>query len=423
MLSRIIIFLGLVLCGFATYGQRDLIITQAGKEIRCKILQESSMRFSYAYINEKGAVSKTEIFKTLISSFKYDYYPEDVLPNEKLFQAQKITKIEEKQESKSTKKSDKRSKSEELAKNKELNQKETNTIVESKKPDKVPSPVPVESKKGKPEVSDRNVTNNGKNKGSKRIEIEKVEESDSTLLQPDAKVAEEIKPVEELPTEKPKKEPKSEFKNYLKYRIGIKGGLANILSDNTDKTDYGLYQEKLNRGWVYGVDASYFLNDYIGLGVVFNSFQARNKNSWFNFPRAVGGDWRNGSLENKVAHRYVGPMILGRIPLDFKTFITATAGGGYYFYSDRRTEDELSYHIKGKTMGVATTLGLDFLIGDDEFGRDIILSFECGYNYGKLKKVNYGDSIGEQTLPNPIDLSRLDFTIGIRFTRFPRYFR
>ena len=77
MFSRIFTLL-LLLVALKATAQRDLIITQAGEQIRCRIVDESSMRFSYIYVNDKGRPVRTEIFKTLISSFKYNYFPDDM---------------------------------------------------------------------------------------------------------------------------------------------------------------------------------------------------------------------------------------------------------------------------------------------------------------------------------------------------------
>jgi hypothetical protein len=60
-------------------------------------------------------------------------------------------------------------------------------------------------------------------------------------------------------------------------------------------------------------------------------------------------------------------------------------------------------------------------LGNDITGRDVIISLEAGYNYGKMKMLNYGS--GAVTLDKPLDLSRVDFTIGLRFARYPKYLK
>lgn len=411
MFSRIFTLILLLIAFQATAqrggAQRDLIITQAGEQIRCRIVDESSMRFSYIYVNEKGRPVKTEIFKTLISSFKYNYFPEDLPSGEKGASpagnrpavSAGSSKTDRKPESPAAnvpvretlphgtgngtvpgeatvKKEDRGEKQEELARK------------ESKNP-------PAGEIKGVPAATAENRT--GK-----------------------VASASEKKPEEYMSPLKGK----TEFTNYLKYRIGFKGGLGNIIDENDIKSDWGLFNEKLRRGWVYGVDAAVFLNDHIGVGVTYHSYQSSNKNGKFDFPnRVTGEDFRTGSLESKVNHKFVGPTLLGRIGMDYKTFIVATVSPGYYFYSDKGLENQMNYVYKGGTWGGAATLGIDFLLGNNETGRDVILSFECGYNYGQLKSLDYGGTTGRRDLATPVQLSRLDFAVGLRFTRFPRYLR
>jgi hypothetical protein len=96
---------------------------------------------------------------------------------------------------------------------------------------------------------------------------------------------------------------------------------------------------------------------------------------------------------------------------------------GAYFYKDKGTYNESAYTFKGMDFGAAATLGVDFLLGNDITGRDIILSLEAGYNYGKMRALDLGGGSGAVNLPTAIDLSRVDLTVGLRFTRYPKYFR
>jgi hypothetical protein len=89
LIYKVLVFLAFVFIGSKTYAQKDLIITQAGEEIRCKILDETPTRFVYAYLGPKNKILRNEIFKNLVSSFKYSYYPSDVLKNDKLIEKAK----------------------------------------------------------------------------------------------------------------------------------------------------------------------------------------------------------------------------------------------------------------------------------------------------------------------------------------------
>lgn len=349
MFSRIFTFLIVLGVAFHASAQRDLIITQAGEQIRCRIVDESSMRFSYMYVNEKGKPVKTEIFKTLISSFKYNYFPEDLPAGKKGGNA-------------------------------------AGAVVKRDTPRAAPT-----------------------------TEVQK------TGMRTAETTAERKTPTPRVKAYSSPLKGKTEFTNYLKYRVGFKGGLGNIMEENADKSAFGLYNEKLRRGWVYGVDAAVFLNDYFGLGVTYQSYKSGNKDSDLNYSKAVGGDEyiQLRSLESKVNHKFVGPTLLGRVGMDYKTFVVATVSPGYYFYSDKGIVNQMNYEYKGGAWGGAATLGIDFLIGDDDTGRDVILSFECGYNYGKLEHINPEKSWHEL----PLQMNRLDFSVGLRFTRFPRFLK
>lgn len=421
MVSRIFTLLLLLVALKATAQrdavQRDLIITQAGEQIRCRIVDESSMRFSYIYVNDKGKPVRTEIFKTLISSFKYNYFPED-LPSG----------------------------------NKKGNAPAAETLARGKDR-KLPADEAAARKEGVPAADEKKVAETRKEGGMKTTpaeekkiaEVRKDNESKTSSAVEKKAAFPVVTPKEDLPAVTESRtlagkttaardsvsreyvsplKGKTEFTNYLKYRIGFKGGLGNIIDENTDKSDWGLYNEKLRRGWIYGVDAAVFLTDHIGLGVTYHSYQSTNKNARLDFPNPGTGEYiRGGSLESKVNHKFVGPTLLGRIGMDYKTFIVATVSPGYYFYNDKGTLNQMNYEYKGGAWGGAATLGIDFLLGSNETGRDVILSFECGYNYGQLKSLNYGGTKGWQECPQPIQLNRLDFAVGLRFTRFPRYLR
>lgn len=415
MFFRIFTLLLLLVALKATSQQRDLIITQAGEQIRCRIVDESSMRFSYIYVNDKGKSVKTEIFKTLISSFKYNYFPEDLSSVIKKGNAASET---------------------------QGRGKESKPVAEAAPPRKGSLPATDEKKVAETRKESGSQTGSP---GEKKV-ADARKDKEEKISYPDEKrpassagtgkeeVAGSLPPPGKMPSSLLKDsvareyvsplKGKTEFTNYLKYRIGFKGGLGNIIDENSDKSDWGLYNEKLRRGWIYGVDAAVFLTDHIGLGVAYHSYQATNKKARLDFPNPGTGEYiRGGSLESKVNHKFVGATLLGRIGMDYKTFIVATVSPGYYFYSDKGTLNQMNYEYKGGTWGGAATLGIDFLLGSNETGRDVILSFECGYNYGRLKSLNYGGTKGWQESPQPIQLNRLDFAVGLRFTRFPRYLR
>jgi len=416
-------------------AQRDLIITQAGEQIRCRIVDESSMRFTYIYVNEKGKQVKTEIFKTLISSFKYNYFPGEVISGKKDADRQTVTAKADKQQEAGRDKKGRTPVAEnpaQTAAGKENKRAREDIALQKETPKKEEDrKEALQEESARKETAQKEILQEEAAR-KETVQQETSRKEEKSVPAEKTVVAEnrvKVPPAAKVPTEK---EPageeyvsplkgKTEFTNYLKYRVGFKGGLGNIIDENTDKSPFGLFNEKLRRGWVYGIDAAVFLNDHIGVGITYQSYQSRNKNASLNseVPLESGGSLPIRSLESKVNHKFVGPTLLGRVGMDYKTFIVATVSPGYYFYSDKGMVNQMNYEYKGGVWGGAATLGIDFLIGNNETGRDVILSFECGYNYGQLKSLKPENGWNKL----PIGLNRLDFAVGLRFTRFPRYLR
>ena len=431
-LNKVIIVLFLVF-SFSisqSFGQRDQITTQAGEKIRCRILDETPNRFVYAYLSPAGKVLRNEIFKNLVSDFKYNFYPSDIVT--------KGNKLPDglggarEENAAATQRVDTR-KSE-----------PTKTKNESKKSDKKSEVAETEEKSVAKESSSKKEAEKIEKEASSKKEATKVEKATETTKKEEKSAAttntkkatpkkEEVKPKkEEAVAKKEEKEvapmaaPKAdnEFSNYLKWRVGGKGGFGNMLAKiPTENADaYTLYQEKLLRGFTWGLDAAYFPGDNVGFGLMFNNFQSSNKADNIAYRNEILNKTETGNISNKRSIKYIGPVIYYRKNIDFKTMVILGVSPGAYFYNDKGAYGDASYAFKGMDFGASATLGIDFLLGNDITGRDIILSLETGYSRGKMRALSFdgGDAIN---LATPIDLSRLDFTIGLRFTRYPKYFR
>lgn len=478
-------------------AQRDVIFTQAGEAIRCRILDETPVRFVFAYV--KGdKIYRSEIFKNLVTSFKFNYYPDD-LPNVKnLPKAKETILIGENSRnitSQSTSSKDKKmvdvstsnkdeddkgktgenktlkrnteKKSEKLASSSDETVKtsDENKKIDRTQPETAVSPAnkPAISQQNESAKSQQSATSNNSQKSNTTtstsqtnqsssesttivrkveqkppVETEKVTTTAATQQTTEQPATAEEKKViqketasttaieKETPTtttETPAL-PTFNLRNDMKFRVGIKGGIGNRLQDRVQTGNtYDLYKEKLLRGYVLGGDAAYFINEKIGIGATYSSFTSRNQSDDIFYINELTGSEQNGAIANKNNIQFVGPNFLYRHKLDFKTFMVVGLSPGMYFYKDNGKYDDLNYTFKGKGYGAAATLGIDFLLGNDIIGRDVILSFEAGYNYGKINALNYGDNRGLVNLATPMDISRLDFTIGLRFSRFPKYLR
>jgi hypothetical protein len=398
--TGVVLFLVLLFSVGRSFGQRDQITTQAGEKIRCRILDETATRFIYAYVTPTGKVLRNEIFKNLVTDFKYNFYPEDVITKGNKV----VTKSGADNAPASNTSASKTTDTQKPATNKA-----DNTI--KQKNDEKSAGIRKNTVK-EAEIKEQKTT-------AKSTESDKKD----TSKKPEEKKVAKKEEKTEIPMAS--KKSKSEYDDYLKFRIGVRGGFGNMLTKLNTEDQFGLYQEKLLRGWTWGADMAYFPTDNFGFGIMFNNFLSKNSADNIVFKYNKGNEMiaDTGSIANKRSAKFVGPVLYFRKSIDFKTMVILGLAPGAYFYNDKGTYNGVSIPYKGWDFGGAATLGIDFLLGNDITGRDIILSLEAGYNYGKLRSMDFSDGKGAVKLTNPIDLSRLDFTVGLRFTRYPRYFR
>lgn len=429
-LSVLVVGLFFLLFSYTSIAQRDLITTQAGEQIRCRILEETPSRFIYAYLGPNNKVLRNEIFKNLVKTFQYNNFPTDLivkgqqLPN--TMNKSKDSKLGStpaetpKEETKSSRKK----KSEEKVAEKSVEKPAEKPKQETVKVEK-PAAKPV----GEKVVEHKVETPKSEGLGEPEPTVKDSATVADKGTEREKNIEKLIKEIHQDQTETKDANPFSEknmaneFKNYLKYRVGLRGGISNMINKNTATDEYSLYKEKLMRGWNIGADAAYFFNDHIGFGAMFNSYQSRNRAESITYKNEITDSYVTGLLATNRSVRYVGPVLYLRKNIDFKTMVVLGLSPGMYFYKDQNTYGAKNYDFKGRALGGAATLGIDFLLGNDIIGRDIILSLEAGYSYGKITTEDRGNGNGAITLPTPMDLQRLDFSVGLRFMRFPKYLR
>lgn len=430
---------------FKGKAQRDLIVTQAGENIRCRILDETATRFIFAYVkNEK--IYRSEIYKNLVTSFKYNSYDADLQNVKNLPKAvvkesyggrssSTTTSSSEPAAVKKTavvKETKRKNEEAKLAKtdetSKKIAKKTAKKAEEVKKEEAVTaSPKDVQPEKSAEKTAekvDEAIRNEAKEKTVSAPTQKEIIETPKTAAVTPSTAEATPSTAEVTPAATNVVTPTTfNLDESMKFRVGVRAGIGNRQANIDKSTAFGLYQEQLLRGWTFGTDLAYFFKDNIGLGLVYNNFQSKNTSPRITYFNEFLNKEATGSINDKRSIKFFGPALFLRKKLDFKTFVVLTLSPGAYFYSNEGLYEDLSYTSKGTALGGSSTLGVDFLLGNDIIGRDIILSLEAGYNVGKINSLNYGDARGNVALANPIDISRLDFTIGLRFTRFPKYMR
>jgi hypothetical protein len=409
-----------VFLSFSANAQRDVIVTQAGEEIRCRILDETPTRFIYAYVGTKGKILRNEIFKNLVKDFKYNKYDSDLVQHsaqdkkeDQKFR-EKNNEPSVKQESIASQNNTTKAGSTASANKPSGQNTAASSVQKPTQQTSVPAAgkAPVISGEGKSVVSSNTAT---------RTATQKPQEAEILIPKETQTVLPKTTTVPQTPAPVVKS---SELlhSRMLKWRVGLKAGIGNIKNNGFNAVnEYDLYREKLMKGFVFGADVAYFPTEILGFGVVYTDFRSRNSSENLTYSHPITDTEIRGGISNAISRKFVGPALFLRKSLDYKTFLVLGASPGMYFYSDKGDHNGTDFKYKGNQFGGAATLGIDFLIGNDIAGRDIILSLEAGYNHGRLKKLDYGD--GPVLLNNPIVMDRLDFSIGLRFMRFPRYLR
>jgi len=66
------------------FAQKDVIIKKDSTEIRCKIMTETPTMYTYAFLNAKNNVKKTNILKSVVENVEYNKYDKNLV-EDKLF--------------------------------------------------------------------------------------------------------------------------------------------------------------------------------------------------------------------------------------------------------------------------------------------------------------------------------------------------
>ncbi|MGL4631353.1 MAG: hypothetical protein ACRCVT_09120, partial [Leadbetterella sp.] len=210
----------------------------------------------------------------------------------------------------------------------------------------------------------------------------------------------------------------------MKLRIGFYGGIGQILKNNNDTSPFGLYKEKLNRGWNLGADVTYFIRPAFGLGLKYQSYHATNTSDKLDFKNPISDEQvKSGAISNRITTNFVGPTLAFRKSISYKSKVVFSASPGINLYVDKGNVNENKYTQKGNSFGGIADLSFDFMIGNDIYGRDIILSLGGGYTYGSIASLKTISTGATETLSSPLNISRLDVHVGLRFTRFPMTLR
>ena len=200
-------------------------------------------------------------------------------------------------------------------------------------------------------------------------------------------------------------------KIYPRFRLALHGGYAYRtvrLHPNTP-SDLVKYEKKLRFGFTYGLDFSYYLSQYLGVGVGYNAFLTQNKIA--NRKIFTDGHYKDvGEVSNDSRIDFIGAFIHSRkLSINKKRFFSCGLGIGYLEYNDKETAYSQSLTIEGATVGLCGVAAYDITIY-----KPLCVGFQLSYVFGFLPQAKVNNGYRTDILSLNKNLCRAEFSVGLR---------
>ncbi len=214
--------------------------------------------------------------------------------------------------------------------------------------------------------------------------------------------------------------PETKLLNYSRYpklRISADAGLTFLTAKVSDEipSDLSSHYEGLKSGQQFSGDLIYYFSEYTGIGFRFSQFSTKNTtdNVYIIYE---DGSTKSGKLIDDIHVNYYSLIYSYRFFSQnnpASTLLNFTLG--YQEYINNATiVDE--YNIKGETLGLGMEIGFDI-----NMSKNVLLGFKLGYTMGAIKEVEMSGNTGTKTITMEEGeyegLSRVDFSIGLRFSK------
>lgn len=214
--------------------------------------------------------------------------------------------------------------------------------------------------------------------------------------------------------------PKSKLKvyqNYPRFRLAINSGYSHHTAKVASNVpaDFKSYVKDLMSGYHFSGDLEYFFSEPVGVGLKYTVFKSSNKINEI-YIDDNNGNRVYGNLSDDLTISFFGPTVLTRLLNHDKSnaFIFGLSLG-YLEYSNEKVAVD-AYKITGSTFG--TDLNIGYEIGLSE---NFSLGFQVTSLIGLLTEYDISDGRITQTISLEKEeyesLNRIDFSVGIRFTK------
>jgi hypothetical protein len=208
-------------------------------------------------------------------------------------------------------------------------------------------------------------------------------------------------------------------KSFPHFRAAVNGGWSRrpfkLSSDIPD--DFKSYASSLKSGLHYSVDASCFFTEYLGVGLKYHSFRARNELDNI-YVKYEDGSTQSGAMSDDITIRFIGPVFSVRLlDRNKKNAFLTNFGLGYVDYKDNAVLISSDFTLSGYTTGWVLDVGYDVGIS-----KNMALGFQLSYTRGILTRLHRSEGGQASTVDLRKDgelegLSHISLSVGLRFNR------
>jgi hypothetical protein len=197
---------------------------------------------------------------------------------------------------------------------------------------------------------------------------------------------------------------------------GVTAGPSLLIEKAPDslQAEFRDYLDKLRTGWHYGLQAEYFFNPYLGVGVKYIRFTTSQDAD--SIVTEIFSTKYYISISNNMHIHTLMPMVYGKLPmLSNKVSLVGGIGPAWLIYRNIYKSIDDSANFKGSSPGLSVSL---------RFTYQVIPNLQIGLqgNYLRALLKGYTKDDGTTQEKETFDkeeyqnLSRLDFSFGVFYT-------
>jgi hypothetical protein len=195
------------------------------------------------------------------------------------------------------------------------------------------------------------------------------------------------------------------------FRLALHGGFSWLTAKTSDQVpaESKAYVAELKSGYHYGVDATYFIKNTLGIGAKFSQFKTSNS----------GGttivDGMSASLAEDITHTFIAPSFSTKYStINQKHHFIFAIGLGYLGYHDDAVISGVPITATGGTFGSAIDAAYDLSLT-----KNFAIGAQIAFVGGSLSKITYEANGRKETVDLGKDqkesLTRFDLSFGARF--------